>query len=56
MSIFDVLLGIKLDEEFTDTSWWADAVFRGLAEQGVSDQALDLEATDSATSQPDALI
>jgi hypothetical protein len=33
MNIFDTLLGIKLDEDFTDTSWWTDAVFRGLTQE-----------------------
>jgi hypothetical protein len=55
MSIFDKLLGIKLDEDFTETSWWADAVFRGLASQGLSEQDPDLETTESAGSQPAGL-
>jgi len=56
MSIFDMFLGIKLDEDFTDTTWWADAVYRGLALEGTEDQALELESGDAAASLDSGLI
>jgi hypothetical protein len=39
MNILDTFLGIKLDEDFTDTSWWEEAVFRGLEQEGLREQA-----------------
>ena len=56
MSIFDMFLGIKLDEDFTDTTWWADAVYRGLAQEGIEDQSLELEGGDAAVSMDSGLI
>jgi hypothetical protein len=56
MSIFDMFLGIKLDEDFTDTTWWADAVYRGLAQEGIEDQSLELESGDAAVSLDSGLI
>ncbi len=32
MSILDKLIGLGLAEDLTETSWWTDAVFRGLAQ------------------------
>ena len=37
MNVFDKFLGIDLFEDLTETTWWADTVFRGL-EKGVGDQ------------------
>jgi hypothetical protein len=33
MSILDKLIGMGLAEDLTESSWWTDAVFRGLAEE-----------------------
>lgn len=39
MNIFNRLLGFTLTEDFTETAWWTDAVFRQL-ERDPSDEAL----------------
>jgi hypothetical protein len=56
MNIFDSILGIKLDEDFTDTSWWADAVFRALEREGLNHQAEESEVAGSGDSQGSELI
>ena len=33
MSILDKLIGLGLAEDLTESSWWTDAVFRGLAQE-----------------------
>lgn len=56
MNIIDRFLGIKLDEDFTDTSWWADAVFRALEREGPDEQAADFGTAESMTGQASELI
>ncbi len=56
MNILDALLGITLDDESNDTSWWEEAVFRGLARNDPNDQAEEREITESADSQGSELI
>jgi hypothetical protein len=48
MNIFDRLIAIKLDEDFTETTWWTDAVYRGL-EQDADELSGELEAASAAT-------
>ena len=43
MNILDAFLGINLDDDSTGTSWWEEAVFRGLERD---DQSEEREATD----------
>jgi hypothetical protein len=33
MSILDKLIGLGLAEDLTETSWWTDAVYRGLTQE-----------------------
>ncbi len=46
MNILDAFLGINLDDDSTGTSWWEEAVFRGLEREGIDDQSEEREATD----------
>jgi hypothetical protein len=49
MNILEKFLGFELDEDFTDTDWWADAVFQGLAQEP-DEQTGDFEAAEAAGS------
>jgi hypothetical protein len=44
MILFDKLLGLKLigEEDLTDTAWWEEVVFQGLAEDG-ADEEVEVE-------------
>ena len=42
MSILDKLIGLGLAEDLTETSWWTDAVYRGLTQD-------DFELLDAAS-------
>ena len=38
MSILDKLIGLGMGEDLTESSWWTDAVFRGLAQEDFEPQ------------------
>ena len=44
MNMFDKFLGFDLFEDLTETTWWADTVFRGLEKGGSDKQESDFEA------------
>lgn len=43
MNVFAYLLGLRSIEDLTDTSWWAETVFRELERSSSSDQGTDSE-------------
>ena len=44
MNVFDKFLGLTWPDDVTETTWWADAVFRGLEERRLNEQVIDSEA------------
>jgi hypothetical protein len=53
MSIFDKLLRLTLFESLTETTLWADTVFRGLEQDVSGEQGMDLEISGTTTQSPD---
>jgi hypothetical protein len=49
MNMLDKFLGFDLFEDLTETTWWADTVFRGLEKRGSDKQESDFEAADDTT-------
>jgi hypothetical protein len=53
MSIFNRLLGFTLTEDFTETAWWTDGVFRQLerdpSEEMLGDAAAAVDPAQAST-------
>jgi len=49
MNMLDKFLGFDLFEDLTETTWWADTVFRGLEKSGSNKQENDFEAVGEPT-------
>ena len=56
MNVFDKFLGRILAEDLTETTWWADTVFRGLEEDWSIEQVIDSDAAAAATQQTSELL
>ena len=54
MNVFDIL-GLRWPENITETTWWADTVFRELEERESSDQVVDSGIVAGATQQTSEL-
>jgi hypothetical protein len=52
MSVFDYLLGLRSIEDLTETSWWAETVFRELERNSASDRGTDSELPAVSTQLP----
>ncbi len=51
MNVFDRFLGLKWPDDITETTWWADTVFRELEEGRSDEQVINSAVTDEATQQ-----
>ena len=51
MNVFDRFLGLKLPDDITETTWWADTVFRELEEGRFNEQVIDSVVADGTTQQ-----
>jgi hypothetical protein len=51
MNLFDKFLGFDLFEDLTETTWWADTVYRGLEKGGSDKQESDFEVVGGSTQQ-----
>ena len=55
MNIFNRLLGFTLTEDFTETAWWTDGVFRQLerdsSEESLGDAAAATDPDGTSTEQ-----
>ena len=51
MNVFDRFLGLKWPDDITETTWWADTVFRELEEGRSDEQVINSAVTDAATQQ-----
>ena len=47
MNVFDKFLGLTWPDDVTETTWWADAVYRGLEERPAEERLIDSEAGDT---------
>ena len=47
MNVFDKFLGLTWPDDVTETTWWADAVYRGLEERAADEHVIDSEAADT---------
>jgi len=48
MNVYDKLLGLDLDEDLTETTWWTETVFRGLEKGGTEKQDRSIEISAAA--------
>lgn len=55
MNVFDRFLGLKWPDDITETTWWADAVFRELEEVRFNEQVIDSAVADGTTQQTSEL-
>ena len=55
MNILDKLFGLDLIEDVTETTWWADGVFRRLESDASDGQSIDFEVTTARTQLPTGL-
>ena len=51
MNVFDKFLGLTWPEDITETTWWADMVFRELEECQSNEQDIDSEIAAAAIQQ-----
>jgi hypothetical protein len=51
MNMLDKFLGFDLFEDLTETTWWADTVFRGLEKGGSDKKESDFESGAARTQQ-----
>ena len=49
MNIFDKFIGFDLFEDLTETTWWADTVYRGLEKGGSDTQESDFDVVGNLT-------